>query len=454
MSKKRFTRSVIIRSGLVIGGAAALAAYSTTGLAPTTPGATSATDLNPKTASTPINHVTTTHLDVQADSARKITTGAEDRAYWLDLLLKIADPVLTNLAQGTLKGNMPIEASPNDMETRAKVARLEAVGRLLAGIAPWLECDGLTGQEESLRLKYASLARTAIDAITNPSSPDYQDFSIHNQVVVDCAYLAHALLRAPETLWLSLNNRVQRQVVAALKTQRMFKPYFNNWILFSAIIETMLFWAKEQDWDPTRVEYALRQHEQWYKGDGFYGDGPEFHWDYYNSFVTHPMLIDILEIVQTLDAGYHDMLLRQRGRSDRYATILERLVAPDGTFPPIGRSIHYRFGAFQLLAHLAVQHKLPSNLPPAQVRSALNAVIRKISAAPGMFDENGWLTIGLYGHQPSLGENYSSTGSEYMCTMGLLPLGLPPTDEFWTAPSVDWSSKRIWSGQNEPADHF
>jgi hypothetical protein len=29
----------------------------------------------------------------------------------------------------------------------------------------------------------------------------------------------------------------------------------------------------------------LRQHEQWYRGDGIYGDGPEFDWDYYNSFV-------------------------------------------------------------------------------------------------------------------------------------------------------------------------
>ena len=44
-----------------------------------------------------------------------------------------------------------------------------------------------------------------------------------------------------------------------------------------------------------RVDYALRQHDQWYKGDGIYGDGPQFHWDYYNSFVIHPMLLDVLD---------------------------------------------------------------------------------------------------------------------------------------------------------------
>ena len=30
-------------------------------------------------------------------------------------------------------------------------------------------------------------------------------------------------------------------------------------------------------WDRLRVDYVLRQHEHWYKGDGIYGDGPSFH---------------------------------------------------------------------------------------------------------------------------------------------------------------------------------
>ena len=33
----------------------------------------------------------------------------DDRTYWVNLLVKIADPVLTNLAAGTLKKNMPVE---------------------------------------------------------------------------------------------------------------------------------------------------------------------------------------------------------------------------------------------------------------------------------------------------------------------------------------------------------
>jgi hypothetical protein len=87
------------------------------------------------------------------------------------------------------------------------------------------------------------------------------------------------------------------------------------------------------------------------------------------------------------------------------------------------------------------------------VRSALTAVIRKMMEASGTFDENGWLRIGFCGHQPLLAENYISTGSLYLCSTVLLPLGLPPADPFWSGPAVRWTSQKLWSGESLPADH-
>ncbi|HEY2083484.1 MAG TPA: DUF2264 domain-containing protein, partial [Verrucomicrobiae bacterium] len=46
-----------------------------------------------------------------------------------------------------------------------------------------------------------------------------------------------------------------------------------------------------------------------------------------------------------------------------------------------------------------------------------------------------------------------STGSLYLCATALLPLGLPPSDEFWSGPSARWTSQLIWSGESVPADH-
>ncbi len=137
----------------------------------------------------------------------------------------------------------------------------------------------------------------------------------------------------------------------------------------------------------------------------------------------------------------------------RYAAIQERLISPEGTFPAIGRSIAYRFGAFHLLAQTALRHALPEGVSPAQVRGALTSVIKRSVEAPGTFDADGWLRIGFCGHQPGVGETYISTGSLYLCSVGLLPLGLPAADEFWAAPPQPWTSVRAWGGQAFPIDH-
>jgi hypothetical protein len=142
-----------------------------------------------------------------------------------------------------------------------------------------------------------------------------------------------------------------------------------------------------------------------------------------------------------------------RDRARRYAAVQERLIAPDGTFPPIGRSMAYRAGAFQLLGQMALRGDLPDGVAPAQVRSALSAVLARTLDAPGTFDGAGWLRIGLAGHQPGLGEGYISTGSLYLCATGLLPLGLAPSAPFWAGPGQPWTSRKAWSGEAFPIDH-
>src|SRR5690606_27114838 len=139
---------------------------------------------------------------------------------------------------------------------------------------------------------------------------------------------------------------------------------------------------------------------------------------YYNSFVIQPMLLEVLNTLVEVknDAGAkknYDLVL---ARAQRYATIQERLISPEGTYPPIGRSLAYRFGAFQLLSKIALMKALPEKITPQQVRAALYTVIKRQIEAPGTFDDQGWLRVGLYGHQPNIGESYISTGSLYLCS--------------------------------------
>jgi len=272
------------------------------------------------------------------------------------------------------------------------------------------------------------------------------------QPVVDAAFLAQAVLRAPNELGSSLDSATRANLVRALRSTRVIQPGFNNWLLFSATIEACLC-SLGEEWDRMRVDYALRQHEQWYKGDGLYGDGPVLHWDYYNSFVIQPMLLQVLDAVSPSVKTWESMRAPVLHRAQRYAAIQERLISPEGTYPAIGRSLAYRFGAFQVLSLMALRRQLPDGVSPEQVRCALTAIIRKGMEAPGTFDSGGWLTVGLCGHQPSIGESYISTGSLYLCSVALLPLGLPRDDIFWSGAPRKWTAQKIFSGEDVPADH-
>jgi hypothetical protein len=388
----------------------------------------------------------------KALSAVAAPKAPNDRQFWMDTLVKIAEPVLTNLSKGELKKNMPVESVKGREQDRRNYTYLEAFGRLMAGMAPWLELGKDPTAEGKLRAKYLDLAHQSLAAAVDSKSPDFMNFSSGGQPVVDAAFLSHALLRAPKEFLSNIESNTKANLVKALQSTRVITPGYNNWLLFSAMVEMALLKLGEQ-WDGMRVDYALKSHQSWYKGDGIYGDGPEFHFDYYNSYVIHPMLLDITQVLSQVQPTQQNLYQTVLKRAQRYAAIQERLISPEGTFPPIGRSLAYRFGAFQLLAQVALQQKLPADIAPAQVRSALTAVIKRTMAAPNTLDKNNWLTIGFSGHQPSVGETYISTGSLYLCTTGMLPLGLPASDPFWTAPAQDWTSKKVWGGTDFKADH-
>lgn len=384
--------------------------------------------------------------------ATPIAPPVSARQYWVATVKRVAYPVLHALSERKLKVLMPVEAPHGNAAERRQFTYLEAIGRLLSGLAPWLENGGRDGAEGALRSQFADWARAAIQAGTDPKSPDFMNFNHGSQPVVDAAFLALGILRAPNELWRQLDRATQHNVIAAFQSTRVILPGYNNWLLFSATIEAALC-SMGTRWDAMRIDYAVRALNSWYKGDGAYGDGPFFHWDYYDSFVIYPMLLAVLETVRRSSSAWDRYLPLTLKRARRYAEIQERWIGPDGAFPPIGRSLCYRFGAFHLLSDICLRGELPATLHPAQVRCGLTAVIRRMMTAPGTFDGNGWLQVGFCGHQPEMAESYISTGSCYLCAAAWLPLGLPATDPFWSEPDMDWTSRLAWSGKEVVADH-
>ena len=385
--------------------------------------------------------------------AQRSVTEMSDRELNLHYLDKVVRPVLQNLAHDELKQKMHVLLAehPDDVATRHKVAYLEAFGRTLSGIGPWLNLEGGSPAEQKLRDQYREWALQAIANATDPHAKDYLGWE-GAQPLVDGSFFALGLIRCP-WLWQHLTPAVQQQVVTALVKTRAQMPSYNNWILFSGVIEAF-FCKYGLPYDAVRMEFGVRQFmEHWYTGDGMFADGMNFHLDYYNSFVIQPFLSTIIEVADAKSGTYTHYATRLNEISKRYAEIQERLINADGSYPATGRSIVYRGGAFQHLADMALKKQLPASLSQAQVRCALTAVVKKTLSANGTFTADGWLNLGLCGNQQGLADYYITTGSLYLCTDIFLPLGLPADDEYWTAPAQPWSAVKIWNGQDAKADH-
>lgn len=379
---------------------------------------------------------------------------ADDRAYWIQLLDKIAEPVLSNMSRGELQKNMRIEFSPLWDNRERKVAYMEAFGRLIAGLAPVVSLADDNTKESKVRQKWRTQIQQSMAHAVDPKSPDYLHWGDNKtrQPLVDAAYIAQALLTAPDALWTPLDKATKERVIYEFKKIRQIVPYNNNWVLFAATIESFLLFAGEEI-DASRIDPAIDAINKWYVGDGWYKDGEKFHFDHYNGYVIHPMMTEVLRV--NVARGRKDRGLYETAykRMQRYAVQQERFISPEGTYPVVGRSSTYRAGAFQPLAKIALDDKLPPEIAPAQVRSALTAVLKRLFV-DSTFTKEGWLTLGLVGAaQSAITDAYTNTGSLYITSLAFLPLGLPPSHKFWTDPFTEWTQLKAWGGKPFVRDH-
>lgn len=379
-------------------------------------------------------------------------TGAEDRAYTLSLMRRIADPVLVAASEKRLLKTIPKRnwelANQEALETSPE----QAFGRTLSGIAPWLALGPSESEEGKLRARYIQLAVKGLINACDPNGPDYLFAKPSRQRVVDVAYIAYPLLVAKEQLWTPLSDEQKAHVIEALKSHRKFTAPENNWKLFKAITECAI-WEFTGECEKSCVEIAVGKHMEWYLGDGTYGDGKSYHWDYYNGYVIQPLLLETLRVAQEKGDPLGNLLAKSLDRGQRYAEVLEHLISPEGTFPVLGRSSTYRFAVFQPIGYLGFRGHWPKSLSPGATRAALTAVIRRMGEAPGTFDADGWLNAGVVGNQVASRDGYNSTGALYMCVHGFSHLGMPPEAPFWSEPATAWFQQRVWSGQAIPNQH-
>ncbi len=425
-------------------------------------------------------------LSATAAFPAKKQTQKTDREVWVDIMYQMAEPVMKNMAEGRLQqvmdtaaGSKNLELSPTWDNRNKKVAYMEAFGRLLAGLAPWLNLPDDDTPESAKRRQLRQWTRQAIINAVDPNSPDRLGWESGGQTLVDGAYVVEGLYRGYDSLWVPLPQETKDLYIKELKGLRRYDPPYTNWLLFIAMEESFLMYVGA-DYDPYRIKMALAKIEEWYIGDGIYSDGPSFAFDYYNSYVIQPMYCECLEMISKRQPNNSYLIFGKTNdkvrtaknrlqevtkRMQKWSVILERFISPEGTFPVVGRSIPYRMATLQPLALLAWRKQLPRELHEGQVRSALTAVANRmfygqlenpsLKASPlsQNYNSGGFLTIGFVGPHPNVADWYTNNGSLYMTSLAFMPLGLPPTDSFWTAPYEKWTSKKAWEGDDFPKDH-
>ena len=272
-------------------------------------------------------------------------------------------------------------------------------------MAPWLELGPDDTPEGKLRARYIGLEAAAIANGVDPASPDYMNFVTGAQPLVDAAFLAHGLVRAPRQLWGNLDQLTREHVVAALKATRVFKPGQNNWLLFSAMIETAL-WKYTGECEMKPIEEAVNRHLEWYKGDGVYGDGASpsigiittatsssrccWTWSDASTRRTTHSARELPRDPRTRPALRHGPGAARLARGDlSRAGPLERI--------PLRRVPDACADKFAPRAAAGLEAR-------RRTLGDATAVIKRVLEAPGTFDADGWLQIGAVGSQPSIRE--------------------------------------------------
>lgn len=311
------------------------------------------------------------------------------------------------------------------------VDAIESFARIASAWGAWLRnpANPATLSFQGHEINLETILRQALLDGTNPSNPYtyWGDIGHLDQRIVEAADIAVTVWLSRERVFSKMTSSEQEQVIAWLAQVDGKGTYTDNWILFTAMSQVVRrylgFSSPEDD-----LDNRLMQIGEFYRGDGWYVDGPTNEFELYNAwmFGWHYLLWAWIDGERLPD--HRDQVL-ERARS--FIAGFLHFFGANGSYPAWGRSLVYRFAA---LAPFAIGYFL--NIAPADP-----GLLRRVSSGSlryfydrGLLDPNGhYVQQGYHGEFPAAGEAYISPGSTYWCCHGLFALTFEADDPFWTA---------------------
>ena len=299
------------------------------------------------------------------------------------------------------------------------IARMEALSRTLWGAAPLIAGGGGYAGSETL----LALIKEGLD----PGSAGYWgDLGNRDQRLVELSAIGFALLIARDVFWDGLDTETRERLASRLSSvqQREYPP--GNWLYFRMMV---LFALRNLGFpvDEEQAEQDMAFLDTCYRGDGWFQDGPEGCYDFYNPWGFH-----FYGLLYGVFAGKRDP-----ERAARYLeaarVFLPRFAAwfrEDGSHIPYGRSLTYRFAAVSVFSACAFAGQ--ELLPWGVLKGLVLRSLRYWFSQP-ILDRGGVLSIGCGYPNLLTAEYYNAPGSPYWGLKAYLVLALPESHPFWQA---------------------
>lgn len=362
----------------------------------------------------------TTHSDGGGATARAIGDNPlATRADAQRLLLDLFAPLTSCFSAGRAQVKLGLDAAHFDR----KAAWFEGFARPLWGLAP-LHAGGGAFADWSL---FSEGIASGVD----PAHPEYWQLTTDfNQRSVEIAALGFALALAPDKLWEPLSARTREQLAAWIGHIQHVEMADNNWRFFPVMAGLGLQRVGAAIDEASRDAH-LRRLDEFYLADGWQKDGPGGHIDHYNGFALQ---FYALIYARHAEARDPERAKLYRDRATEFAQGFRHWFGHDGAALAIGRSLTYRFamaGFWGALAYANVEA-----LPWGEIRGLWARQIRWWLSKP-MLDASGRLSVGYAWPNYLMSEEYNSPGSPYWAFKAFLPLALPESHPFWTAPEAE-----------------
>jgi hypothetical protein len=307
-----------------------------------------------------------------------------------------------------------------------QVDRLEGFSRMLPVICSWIvsgrgkTIETLNGDKADLE----EIIKSGLIAGTDPYSPGYwDDIRDNDQKICEAADIALSIWLVRDRVWPSFTVEQREKVIHWLLSVNGKKVYDTNWNLFPVLVNEVAA-ALGYGKNATSVQGHYSRFKSFYRGDGWFSDGPKNVFDYYNSWGMHYALFWLNRINPRFDPDFIQ---------DASKKFLEKYIyflSPQG-FPILGRSICYRMAASAPLIAGCIQN--PVLVDAGLARRAFDSLWTHFISKGAVAQGN--VTQGYYKKDLRFLDNYSGPAS---CLWSLRSLVLaffcPEASPFWIVP--------------------